>query len=184
MVCSTSDETAASVKTKPSIVAMSGAIMPLPFAMPTTLTVVPSMSTWADEPLAKVSVVRIAFAAASQLVAELGVRWLARLVNPSARRSSGRVSPMTPVDARCTDAASTSKAAAIVSAVSLAEVAPAVPVNALALPLLHTTARAVPLGRIERLQSTGADGQSDLVKTPATVVPSSRSAVNRSARFW
>ena len=46
---------------KASIVAISGAIIPLPFAIPTTTASVPLIS--ADDPLGKVSVVVIASAA-------------------------------------------------------------------------------------------------------------------------
>ena len=48
---------------------------------------------------------------------------------------------------------------------------PVLPVNALALPELTTTALAVPPLMRARHQSTGADGHFDWVKTPATTVP-------------
>ena len=49
-----------------SIVAMSGWIMPAPFAMPVTVTGTPSTVTRRDAPFGTVSVVMIAFAAANQ----------------------------------------------------------------------------------------------------------------------
>ena len=63
-VCKSFGSTGRSVKTKASIVAMSGAIMPLPFAIPTTWLAAPSMRRAA--PLRKVSAVPIALAARSQ----------------------------------------------------------------------------------------------------------------------
>ena len=53
------------MKTKDSMVAMSGAIMPAPLAMPLIVTVVLPSLTVAVATLGKVSVVMIAFAAAS-----------------------------------------------------------------------------------------------------------------------
>ena len=57
---------AASVATKPSMVAMFGRIMPAPFAMPVTVIVLPPRSTRRDTAFGWVSVVMIASAASSQ----------------------------------------------------------------------------------------------------------------------
>ncbi len=57
----------ASVATKPSMVAMSGAIMPEPLAIPAIRTRVPPISASATAPLGKVSVVMMARAACSHL---------------------------------------------------------------------------------------------------------------------
>ena len=64
--CRNSGSTAASVKMKPSMVAMSGAIMPDPLITPTSVTVRPSTIARAVAPLGKVSVVPIPSAAACQ----------------------------------------------------------------------------------------------------------------------
>jgi hypothetical protein len=59
---------------------------------------------------------------------------------------------------------------------------PRLPVKALALPELTTSALAMPCSSLERHHSTGADAVFDLVSTPATVVPGSNSASRRSVR--
>ena len=63
-VCRIGAGRAASVTMKASIVAMSGWIIPEPFAMPAILTSLPPMVVAANAPLGKVSVVMIASAAA------------------------------------------------------------------------------------------------------------------------
>src|ERR1700694_3667282 len=86
--------------------------------------------------------------------------------------SSG--SPMTPVEARKTSVPGQDSALAASPAVSLAASRPFLPVKALALPELTTSARAErPLMRA-RHHSTGADGHLERVKTPAAVVPLSK----------
>jgi hypothetical protein len=60
--------------------------------------------------------------------------------------------------------------------------APRLPVKVLALPELTTSARAVPLARLARHQSTGAEAVLERVRTPATVVPGSSTAIIRSVR--
>ena len=80
--------------------------------------------------------------------------------------SSG--SPITPVEARKISFAGAPVALAASAAVSFAACAPALPVNALALPELTMSARALPALSLARHQSTGADGHFDFVKTPAT----------------
>ena len=74
-------------------------------------------------------------------------------------------------------------ASAAISAVSLTASAPVLPVKALALPELTTSARAVPLGRFLRHQSTGAEGHLERVNTPATVVSWAASHQSTSVRF-
>jgi hypothetical protein len=56
-------------------------------------------------------------------------------------------------------------------AVSATASRPFRPVNALALPELTTSARALPPESLARHHSTGAEGQRERVNTPATVVP-------------
>ncbi len=60
--CRTGAAMGASVNTKASIVAISGAIMPAPLAMPLMVTAVPPSSTRAVASFANVSVVMIALA--------------------------------------------------------------------------------------------------------------------------
>ena len=61
---------------------------------------------------------------------------------------------------------------------------PVLPVNALALPELTTSARALRVLSLSRHHSTGADGHFDFVNTPATAVPGSSSISNTSVRSW
>ena len=65
--CRSAAGSAASVNRNASMVAMSGWIMPEPLAMPATVTSVAPMRARAQAPLAKVSVVQIASAAARQV---------------------------------------------------------------------------------------------------------------------
>jgi hypothetical protein len=60
--------------------------------------------------------------------------------------------------------------------------APSAPVNALALPELTTSARALPLARCSRHHSTGAEGHFERVNTPATVADASKRANMTSVR--
>ena len=68
--CSTGASMAASVKTKPSMVAMSGAIIPEPLQKPLMVTVVPPITARRLTALGKVSVVMIARAASGHAVSE------------------------------------------------------------------------------------------------------------------
>ena len=77
---------------------MSGAIMPLPLAIPAMCAAVPSIR--ADAAFEKVSVVRIAPAAAAHASLEATSSLSARAGRPVRSAASGRVSPITPVDAR------------------------------------------------------------------------------------
>src|SRR4029077_9032777 len=92
--------------------------------------------------------------------------------------SSG--SPITPVEARKTSLMLQPTALAAIEAVSVVDCRPVLPVKALALPELTTSARApledLPRASLARHHSTGADGHFDWVKTPATVVPLSITA--------
>src|ERR1700761_6836768 len=80
---------------------------------------------------------------------------------------AGSGSAMTPVDARNTSAGLQPTLAAADSATCLAPSCPALPVKALALPLLTTSARAWPDASWALHQSTGAEAVLDLVNTPA-----------------
>ena len=73
-------------------------------------------------------------------------------------------------------------ARAAMSAVNLQACRPVLPVKALALPELTTSARGFAPLRWSRHHSTGADGHFDWVNTPAMTLPSSSSASSTSVR--
>ena len=91
---------------------------------------------------------------------------------------------MTPVEARNTTLGLQPTAFAAIAAVIVVACRPLLPVNALALPELTTSARAMPRGSFARHHSTGSEGHLDLVKTPPTVVPLSMTASSTSVRPW
>src|SRR6185437_7856044 len=97
---------------------------------------------------------------------------------------AGKGSPMTPVEARNTSCALQPTTAAADTATSRAPSKPALPVKALALPLLTTSALASPPLRPVRHHSTGAEDVLDLVNTPATWVPGAMTAIRTSVRSW
>ena len=175
----TGAEIAASVKTKASIVAMSGAIMPAPFAKPLIRTLALPSFTAALASFGNVSVVMMAFAASSHACA------CARFARSSStplnfEASSG--SPITPVEARKISPVEQPAAFAASFAVNATCAFPVLPVKALALPELTTSARALPPRNFSRHHSTGADGHFERVVTPATVVPGSSSTRRTSVR--
>ncbi len=109
----------------------------------------------------------------------------ARVARPSitgANLDASSGSPITPVEARKVSAGLQPAALAAISAVSLVAARPLLPVKALALPELTTSARARPDLRWARHHSTGADGHFERVNTPAAVVPASNSASSTSVR--
>ena len=169
----------ASVKTKASMVAMSGAIMPEPLAMPLIVIVVSPIGTVRLAPLAKVSVVMMAWAAAGQAAS---LRSLFKAFREPVSRWSGRGSPITPVEARKTSLRRQPSSAVTASRERPTASAPRLPVKALALPALTSRARALPLRRAARHHSTGAEAVFERVRTPATVVPGTSSARQTSAR--
>ena len=156
---------------------MSGAIMPLPLAKPAMRTGVPPIAASAAAPFGKVSVVMIASAASGQASAR---RWRDSSGKHLPIWSASTGTPITPVEARKTSSSAHPNRSAAALAVSAAVVSPALPVNALALPELHTITRARPPGSAARHQSTGAEVQSERVKTPATAVPGAKTASIRS----
>ena len=179
IACNTSAVIGASVKTKDSIVAMSGAIMPAPLAMPVMVTSTPPSFTVRLNTFGKVSVVMIARAASSVRAEPASATTLS---STAVNFAGGSGSPITPVEARKTSFFLHPAALAAAAAVSETVSRPFLPVKALALPELTTRARAVPLLKALRHQSTGAEGHFEVVKTPATVVPLSNSATRRSVR--
>src|SRR5579871_5189990 len=177
--CKTAAGRLASVKMKLSIVAMSGAIMPEPLAIPLMVTRWPSIIAVVVASFGKVSVVMIASAAARQPPAAPA--------SASAGRALtifwyGRGSPMTPVEAMKTSWARQPTTPAADSATSRTASAPALPVKALALPLFTIRTRAVAPGSCLRHQSTGAEDVLDFVKTPATWLPGARTIMRTSVR--
>lgn len=94
--CRTLAGSAASVNRKTSMVAMSGAIMPEPLAMPLMVTVLPPSFTRAVAALGKVSVVMMAFAAMPHA---LGSAAWASFGRALVMKAGSRGSPMTPVEA-------------------------------------------------------------------------------------
>ena len=99
--CSAGAAIGASVKTKDSIVAMSGAIMPAPLAMPLIVTVAPPSFAVAVATFGKVSVVMIALAASRK---RPGAASRDELVEHAVELAASSGSPITPVEARKTSA--------------------------------------------------------------------------------
>src|SRR5882757_8695964 len=183
--CSTADDNGASVNTNDSMVAMSGAIMPAPLAMPLMVTLALPSLTVAVATFGKVSVVMIARAA---LIQSAGAALSASVPSTPSNLVASSGSPITPVEARYTSLALQPTALAASAAVSVVAWRPVLPVKALALPEFTTSARAKlpfedpPRLNLARHHSTGADGHFDLVKTPATLVPLSITASSTSVR--
>ena len=115
------------------MVAMSGQIIPAPFAMPVTRIAPPPTVTSRDTSLRTVSVVMMASAARSQPSSARSER-TAEAAAPM--RSTGSGSPMTPVENGRTSSARQPAALASSSQVCRAAERPASPVPALALPEL------------------------------------------------
>jgi len=178
-VCMAAAGNFASVQTKQSMVAMSGAIMPLPFAMPLIRTSTPPILAVRVAAFGKVSVVIMPRAAASQASSPSDA---CRDGSAETSFSCGRTSPITPVDAMNTCFAGQPARSAAAAAVAMQASRPALPVKTLALPAFTTTARALPAPSAARHQSTGAPGHLLEVNTPATVVPDASSSITRSSR--
>ena len=176
--CRKPGATAASVKMKPSMVAMSGAIMPLPLTIPATVTGRPPSVQVATAPLAKVSVVPIVVAASSHAHGAAAKA----ASNPASALSIGSGTPITPVEATNTSDGWQPSCAAVRAAIASTAARPRLPVKALELPALTTSPRARPSTSASRHHSTSGDGQRLLVSTPATLVPSASSTKVRSQR--
>jgi hypothetical protein len=164
--CSSAGSTAASVVTTASIVAISGSIMPDPFAMPPTRKLPAPVRTSTAASFGKGSVVMIARAAdgpPSRASADPAAAM------PAIARSRSSDTPITPVEATsaCDASAPTVRAAA--SAIASAVTSPSGPVHALAQPLLIAIARAWPPDARSRAidTRTGAACARLVVKTAA-----------------
>ena len=177
--CSAPAPIGASVNTNASMVAMSGAIMPAPLAMPLMVTLALPSFTVAVATFGKVSVVMIALAAA---IHSPDTACSASVPSTPLNLVASSGSPITPVEARNTSPGLQPSALAAIAAVNVVACRPVLPVKALALPEFTTSARAWPWLSLARHHSTGADGHFDWVKTPATVVPLSITASSTSVR--
>ena len=177
--CSAVRAIGASVNTNASMVAISGAIIPAPLAMPLMVTFALPSFTVAVATFGKVSVVMIALAAAIQ---PSGAAFCASVPSTPLNLLASSGSPITPVEARKISSALQPTAFAAIDAVSVVAWRPVLPVKALALPEFTTSARASPPLSLARHHSTGADGHFDWVKTPATEVPLSITASSTSVR--
>jgi hypothetical protein len=182
--CSTGGDTTASVVMKPSIVAMLGAIMPAPLAMPPTWNVPAGVDTETAAALGLTSVVMIAHAAS----------WWARRESDRAAKSApprilpgSSCTPITPVDAIRTWLAAQPRADATTSAEPRATAIPSGPVHAFAQPLFTRMALACPevCARCSRETSTGAAWALFVVNTAAAVAsPSDTMRARSRASFF
>src|SRR6267142_5977712 len=169
--------TLASVAMNPSMVAMSGRIIPAPFAIPVT-TAAPSARR--DLALGTVSVVMIAWAARPQLSSP---RSATHAGSPVRMRSRGSGSMITPVENGSTSRGSQPRSRAARSQLARASAIPVLPVPALALPVLTTSARVgLPEARCSFATCTGAAQKRFCVNTPATRAPSASTTRSRSLR--
>ena len=117
-----------------------GPIMPEPLAIPPMAMVAPFDSSCTAQVFGTRSVVRIACAAAAPPSSDKAA---AAASIPAETVSIGRCSPMTPVDDTRISSVDSPSAAAACPAIAAASSRPRCPVQALALPLLTTTARMV-----------------------------------------
>ena len=163
------------------MVAMSGAIMPLPLAMPLMRTSASPMRAMRVAAFGKVSVVMMPRAASSQ---PYSLRLSCSAGRAAVMRACGRTSPITPVEARNTSRLRQPSNSAAAAAVASQLCWPARPVNTFAFPALITMPRARPPDSAARSHSTGAPGQRLRVNTPAAVVPGASSTITRSVRPW
>ena len=138
--CSTPDDSGASVNTNDSMVAMSGAIMPAPLAMPLIVTLALPSLTVAVATFGKVSVVMIALAA---LIQSPGTAVSASVASTPSNLVASSGSPITPVEARNTSfGAAADGLGGDLCRQRWSTCLPVLPVKALALPELTTSARA------------------------------------------
>src|SRR5262249_5133646 len=159
---------AQSVTVNTSMVAMLGAIIPLPLAMPASDTVRPPSRTRRNADLVARSVVTIAAAAAASAFGPRARRAL-RALMPRTTRGVGSNRPMTPVELTRTSRGEQPTASATARHIASASRTPRAPVAELLMPLLHTIARATPAvaRRCRLLTITGAPTTRFVVKTPA-----------------
>ena len=170
-VCCSTD---ASVNINASIVAISGAIIPEPFANPAMLIVDPPISTEVPAPFEKVSVVMIARAAPSIPSDRKPSR---KDSTTAAIRSLGSGTPITPVEAVNTCRSDIPRVLETKPASFSTALTPTAPVNAFEFPEFTRIANPSSTGSFEcssaillSQSSTGAERVAERVKTPATVL--------------
>ena len=168
--------TAASVVRKASMVAMSGASMPAPLAMPATAKVGRSTST----SLRPESVVRMPWAASAAASAESD-RAATRVGMPDSIGAMGSGTPMRPVEQTRIRSSATPRPEATREHIRSASARPRAPVAALAFPLLTTTPEVRPplAARWSRLTCTGAAAARLEVKVAAVGTPFPSSVASR-----
>ena len=152
--CSIGGEIAASVVTTAIIVASCGAIIPEPLQIAESVTWRRLSEIVREATFIRVSVVRIASAAASGA----GVSAATRLGSAARIFSFGSRTPITPVEAESTVPAPpvSLSASAVASATICTSSTPAAPVSAFALPLLMITAWTPADGTRDAASITGA----------------------------
>jgi hypothetical protein len=132
--------------------------------------------------LARVSVVRMAWAARSSAAAEPS-RAAAAARIPSSTHGMGRCRPMTPVEQTSICSAGQPTSSAARAAIRRASSRPRWPVQALALPEQMTTPRASARGSRSRQTRTGAATTRFCVNTPAAAAGVSLTTRARSSRL-
>ena len=165
-------QAAASVIITASMVAMLGAIIAAPFATPLTRSTSAAANPTAEprsQRLGETCPFVIIAVAASQKLSGDGERRPAAEGIPAASFSRGRKRPITPVEQTSTSSGEQSSRFATSAVIHRASSSPRVPVQALALPELTITARAVARGKRERETFTGAPHTRLVVKTPTAV---------------
>ena len=181
--CSTADDSGASVNTKDSMVAMSGAIMPAPLAMPLMVTLALPSFTVAVATFGKVSVVMIALAASIQ---SSGAAVSASVASTPSNLVASSGSPITPVEARNTSPVAAADRLGGDRRGQRRRLPAGLAGEGVGVAGIHHQRAASllesPRPSLARHHSTGADGHFDLVKTPAAVVPLSITASSTSVR--
>ena len=179
--CNAGPAIAASQHRKASMVAISGLIIPEPLAMPVIVTGLPATSIRALSPLGAVSVVMMACAASAQ---PAGDSFGTACSIAERIASTGNRSPMTPVENGSTDSPEQSEPRhrATCSQSLVASSRPLAPVAALALPLLISNARRLPVRIRSSAMITGGARNAFCVKTPATADSRASSMTARSSR--
>src|SRR6266566_6054059 len=164
--CSAAGSPAASVVSTASSVAMSGWIIPAPLAIPPTVIMPAGVSKRTAQCLGRVSVVMMARAASGPPSA---VRCAAAVCRPLLICSSGRGTPITPVESTSAVRAGRPAACSAAWAMARAATSPGPPVHAFATRAFMATALMRPGRSAKRSASyvTGAARSAFLVNTPA-----------------
>jgi len=159
--------TAASQVTKQSIVAMCGEIMPQPLAAAPRRTTPSARCSSSAPRLGKLSVVRIAWLKCSP---PPGFRVAAAAAMPGSIFPISRGAPITPVEATATVSTGRRRCCAVSRRMRAASASPSLPVHALALPALTTTAWRRSQAAVSRVSRTGAAAAALLVNVAAETV--------------